>query len=64
MLHAEAVEVASRTVPEGTEYLFVAKDLPREDMPADFAPEANPKPIKVYVLAEEGKAPVFTQIVR
>ena len=64
MLHAEAVEVASRTVPEGTEYLFTAKDLPREDMPADFAPEANPKPIKVYVLAEEGKAPVFTQIVR
>lgn len=50
MLHATASTVASREVPGGIEYLFTAVDNDRE--------------IKVYVLAEEGKAPVFTQVVR
>ncbi len=59
MIHAKAVEVASRTVPGGTEYLFTAADLPREGAPA--APAA---PFKVYVIAPDGQAPEFTQVVR
>ena len=59
MIHAAATEVASRAVPGGTEYLFTAKDLPRDpavEIPNHF--------IKVYVLAEDGKEPVFTQVLR
>ena len=60
MIHAAATEVASRAVPGGTEYLFTAKDLPMgptvEGAPDHF--------IKVYVLAEDGKEPVFTQVLR
>jgi hypothetical protein len=59
MIHAKAVEVAARTVPCGTEYKFTAENLPREDVP-----QFSPSQITVYVLAEEGKAPVFTQVVR
>ena len=59
MIHAAATEVASRAVPCGTEYLFTAKDLPRD--PAMEIPDHF---IKVYVLAEEGKDPVFTQVLR
>ena len=54
MLSAKAARVASRPVTGGTEYLFEADDL--------SAPEA--RTIKVYVLSEEGKAPVFTQVLR
>ena len=61
MLHCKAVTTASREVPDGVEYLFVAEDLPREGAPADLPPAG---PIKVYVLTEEGQAPVFTQVVR
>ena len=60
MIHAAATEVASRTVPGGTEYLFTAKDLPMGPIAAD-APDHF---IKVYVLAEDGKEPVFTQVLR
>ena len=60
MISAKAAEVASRAVPGGMEYIFTAQDTPRgpvaEDAPARF--------IKVYVLAEEGKDPVFTQVLR
>ena len=59
MIHAAATEVASRAVPGGTEYLFTAKDLPRD--PAVEIPDHF---IKVYVLAEDGKEPVFTQVLR
>ena len=57
MINAKAVSVASRILPEGTEYVFSAADQPRE-------PEAAPREITVYVLAETGKAPVFTQVLR
>ena len=60
MIHAAAEEVASRNVPGGIEYLFTARDLPREGAPG--VPPAGT--MKVYVLAEEGQAPVFTQVVR
>ena len=65
MIRAKAEEVASRTIPGGVEYLFTAKDTPmgpgpgpavEGEVPANF--------IKVYVLAEDGKAPVFTQVLR
>ena len=65
MMHAKAEEVASRSVPGGTEYLFTARDLPRE-MPGGQAPKDLPPAgtMKVYVLVADGQAPVFTQVVR
>ena len=60
MIHAKASTVASRAIPEGTEYLFTAVDLPREDGP-QMPPGGE---MKVYVTVEEGQAPVFTQVVR
>jgi flavodoxin len=60
MLNAKAVEVASRTIPDGTEYLFTAKDMPREDNPK--MPPAGE--LKVYVTVEKGDTPVFTKVVR
>ena len=60
MIHAKAAKVTSRAIPDGVEYLFTAVDLPREG-----APEMMPAgEMKVYVTVEEGKEPVFTQVVR
>ena len=59
MISAKAEEVAFRPVPEGMEYLFTARDLPRNP---EFQGEA--KTMKVYVLVENGKDPVFTQVCR
>ena len=60
MMHAQAETFGSRVIPGGTEYLFVAKDLPREDMP-NMPP---PGELKVYVTVLDGETPVFTQVVR
>lgn len=60
MLHAKATNVASRITTDGTEYLFTAESLPREG--DDRTPP--PGEMKVYVLVEEGQAPVFTQVIR
>ncbi len=60
MLNAKATKVAARALPEGTEYLFTAVDLPREDKP-DMPPAGE---MKVYVTVAEGEAPVFTKVVR
>lgn len=60
MLNAKAKTVASRAIPEGTEYLFTAMDKPREEKP--YMPPANE--IQVYVLVEKDKAPEFTKVVR
>ncbi len=60
MLNAKAKTVASRTALDGTEYLFTAMDMPRENK-ADMPPASE---IKVYVLVEKGKAPEFTRVVR
>lgn len=60
MMHAQAKAVATRTLPNGIEYLFTAEDLPREDMP-NMPPRG---PMQVYVTVIEGEAPVFTQVVR
>ena len=50
MIRAKAAEVAERAVSGGKEYLFTAQDRGGS--------------IKVYVLAEDGKDPVFTQVLR
>lgn len=59
MLHAKAIAVASRSIPEGVEYLFTAVDLPREDSKMPPAGE-----IQVYVTVANGEPPVFTKVVR
>ena len=68
MIHAQAKTVAVRTIPEGTEYQFIAADLPREDAPKmsdDDKPKMPPaSPMTVYVLVAEGETPVFTRVVR
>ena len=60
MIRAKAVTVASRALPDGTEYLFTAADQPREGMP----PMPGGGEMKVYVTALDGQAPEFTQVVR
>lgn len=60
MLHAQAKTVASRALPNGTEYLFTAEDMPREDKP-DMPPAGE---MKVYVTVENGQSPVFTKVIR
>lgn len=60
MLHAKATAVAKRAIPEGSEYLFTAQDMPREGKP-DMPPAGE---LKVYVTVENGKNPVFTKVVR
>ena len=59
MIHAKAKTVASRNIPDGTEYLFTAVNLPREDKPDMTTDE-----IQVYVTVEKDKAPVFTKVIR
>ena len=60
MLHAKAKTVATRTIPDGTEYLFTAVDLPRKNNPK--MPPAGE--MQVYVTVANGAAPVFTKVIR
>ena len=60
MMDAKAKTVAARSVPEGTEYLFTAEDLPREG-DSKMPPAGE---MKVYVLVAEGETPVFTRVIR
>jgi len=60
MIHAKAKTVAVRAIPDGTEYLFTAVDLPREDNPK--MPPAGE--MQVYVTVANGAAPVFTKVIR
>ena len=64
MIHAQAETVASRKVPGGVEYCFTARDLPRDDGRFKPGEAIMLRTMTVYVLAEEEKAPVFTQVVR
>ncbi len=77
MMHAKAKSVATRTIAEGTEYLFTAVDQPREEAPkgdmkppkgkpADAKKPAMPPAgeMQVYVTVAKGAAPVFTKVVR
>ena len=60
MLHAKAKTVATRTLPDGVEYLFTAVDLPRKDK-SDMPPAGE---LQVYVTVANGAAPVFTKVIR
>ena len=60
MLSAKASAVAMRNTPWGVEYKFAASPVAKEGAP-DMPPAAD---MTVYVLVEEGKAPVFTRVVR
>ena len=55
MLHAKAETVASRAIPDGVEYLFVAENT---------GETSSQTRIQVYVTVKTGEAPVFTQVVR
>lgn len=60
MINAKAEFVTYRRhALGGQEYLFTAVDQPRDPQ---F--QGEPHRMKVYVLVEEGKAPVFTQVCR
>lgn len=49
------VTAASRKIPSGIEYLFVAESS---------APDGRLSTSRIYVIAEDGKAPEFTQVIR
>ena len=76
MMNAKATKVASRTIPNGTEYLFSAVDKPRNDKP-QMPPPGNmkapapdkmkmppPGEMKVYVKVVENEEPIFTKVIR
>ena len=60
MMHAQAKTVASRDIPGGVEYFFIAEDMPREIR--DDMPPAGELQVYVTVIGEE--TPVFTKVVR
>ena len=62
MLHAQAKAVATRTLPDGVEYLFTALDTQYNIVASDTTPTEIP--IQVYVTVLNGAAPVFTRVVR
>ena len=66
MIHAKATTAASRAIPDGTEYLFTAVDIPREPAPDGAAPKDIPPAgeMQVYVVVKDGEDPVFTRVVR
>ena len=60
MIHAKPVSVATRPIPYGIEYLYTAKDQPRDNRP-DMPPAGE---MKIYVTVANGEQPVFTRVVR
>lgn len=60
MINARAKTVAMRDIPGGIEYLFIAEDLPREDVQS----RPNAGGMKVYVIVKDGEEPVFTKVIR
>ena len=60
MIHAQAKTVATRSLQNGTEYLFTAADLPREEN-TKMPPASE---MQIYVTVVEGEAPVFTRVIR
>lgn len=60
MLHAQPKTVASRNIPGGVEYLFIAMDLPREGM-SNMPPAGE---LQVFVTVADDCQPVFTKVVR
>lgn len=60
MMHAQAKTVASRDIPGGVEYFFIAEDMPRE-IRDDMPPAGE---LQVYVIVVGEETPVFTKVVR
>lgn len=60
MMHAKAKTVATREIPNGVEYFFIAEDLPRE-IRDDMPPAGE---LQVYVIVVGEETPVFTRVVR
>ncbi len=63
MQNAKARTVASRAIPNGTEYLFTATEKPRRN-PDPNLQMRPPKEMEVYVIVVNNQAPVFTKVVR
>ncbi|MBO4722656.1 MAG: NAD(P)H-dependent oxidoreductase [Muribaculaceae bacterium] len=63
MQNAKARTVASRTIPNGIEYLFTATEKPRRN-PDPNLQMRPPKEMEVYVIVVNGQAPEFTKVVR
>ena len=59
MINAKAESVSSRAVNGGTEYLFEARDIPRDPEHPEMAAVS-----RIYVLALDGQDPVFTRVAR
>ena len=59
MIRAKAENVSSRAVDGGTEYIFEARDIPRDPEHPEMAGVS-----RIHVLALDGKDPEFTQVVR
>lgn len=60
MIHAKALMAASRPILGGTEYLFYAVDLPRENN-GNMPPTGE---MKIFVTLIDGQSPVFTRVMR
>ncbi len=60
MIKAEAASVATRTIPYGIEYKYIAKNLPRDS----DGNTASLGEITVFVTVANGELPVFTRVVR
>lgn len=63
MISARARTVASRSIPNGMEYLFTATEKPRRN-PDPNLQMRPPKEMEVYVIVVNGQAPEFTKVVR
>ncbi len=63
MKNAKALTVASRAIPDGTEYLFTATEKREGPVDPNIAMRP-PREMMVYVIVVNGEAPVFTKVVR
>lgn len=63
MQNTRAFSVASRAIPDGTEYLFYASETRKEPVDPNIAIRP-PKEMHVYVIVINGQAPEFTKVVR
>lgn len=63
MQNTRPLFVASRSIPDGTEYLFTACEKRKEPVDPNMSMRP-PKEMQVYVIVLDGKAPVFTKVVR
>lgn len=63
MIKAAPLLVASRPIPDGTEYLFTANEK-RDRLVDPNIAMRPPKEMQIYVIVLDGKAPVFTKVVR